>query len=60
MDHSMGSMTMGGEITLLDYPLMYWAVVCSVVGVATMVNLYNHLLYKQRLVVLLCNETSID
>lgn len=45
----MGSMTMGGELPLLDYPKMYWAVVGTAVGLATMVNLYNHLLYKQRM-----------
>lgn len=31
------------------FPTFYWAVVGSTVGVATLVNLYNQVLYRQRL-----------
>jgi predicted ferric reductase len=44
-------MSMGGNglPTLYDFPKFYWAVVGSAVGVATLVNLYNHVLCRQRL-----------
>lgn len=34
---------------LVDFPKLYYAVVGSAVGVATLVNLYNCILYRQRL-----------
>jgi predicted ferric reductase len=34
---------------LYDFPKIYWAVVGSAVAVASLVNLYNHVLCKQRL-----------
>ncbi|KAF2873287.1 FAD-binding domain-containing protein [Massariosphaeria phaeospora] len=42
-------MAMGGVPPLLDFPKMYWAVVGSAVGVATLVNMFNYALYRQRL-----------
>ncbi|PSN63721.1 hypothetical protein BS50DRAFT_499235 [Corynespora cassiicola Philippines] len=45
----MGSMSMGGLPPLIEFPKYYWAVVGSAVGVATLVNIYNHGLYRQRL-----------
>ncbi|KAF2196510.1 ferric-chelate reductase [Delitschia confertaspora ATCC 74209] len=53
MDHAgmaMGSMSMGNGVPpLLDFPKMYWAVVGTAVAIATMVNVYNKVLYRQRL-----------
>jgi hypothetical protein len=46
---AMGSMSMGGALPLLDYPQMYWAVVGAAIAVATLVNIFNHILYRQRL-----------
>lgn len=43
---SMGSATLP---PLYDFPKIYWAVVGSAIGVATLVNIYNHVLYRQRL-----------
>ncbi|KAH7075506.1 ferric-chelate reductase [Paraphoma chrysanthemicola] len=43
---SMGSMAMPA---LGEFPKFYWAVVGSAIGVATLVNLYNHVLCRQRL-----------
>jgi hypothetical protein len=50
MSHS-GHMSMGSATLppLYDFPKMYWAVVGSAVGVASIVNLYNHVLCRQRL-----------
>ncbi|PVH97956.1 hypothetical protein DM02DRAFT_532115 [Periconia macrospinosa] len=42
-------MSMGGAAPLIDYPKFYWAVVGSAIGVATLVNVFNHVLYRQRL-----------
>jgi hypothetical protein len=50
MDMSMGDMAMGGLPPLIDFPKMYWAVVGSAIGVATLVNIYNNILYRQRYV----------
>ncbi|KAF2848779.1 ferric-chelate reductase [Plenodomus tracheiphilus IPT5] len=44
---SMGSMSALPELD--TWPTFYWAVVGSAIGVATVVNIYNHLLYRQRL-----------
>jgi hypothetical protein len=46
----MGSMSTGGLPALIEFPKMYWAVVGSAIGVATLVNLFNYVLYRQRLV----------
>ncbi|KAF1999128.1 hypothetical protein P154DRAFT_437742 [Amniculicola lignicola CBS 123094] len=43
---SMGSM---GVPTLNDFPKLYWAVVGSAIGVATLVNMFNYMLYRQRM-----------
>lgn len=50
MSHS-GHMSMGSATLppLYDFPKIYWAVVGSAIGVATLVNIYNHALYRQRL-----------
>jgi hypothetical protein len=42
---------MGGEgvPSLYEFPKFYWAAVGSAVGVAALVNLYNHVLCRQRL-----------
>lgn len=47
---SMGSMSMGGNAPLIEYPKYYWAVVGSAIGLATLVNIFNHLLYRHRYV----------
>jgi len=52
MSHSgHGSMSMGTVKlpALGEFPKFYWAVVGSAIGIATLVNLYNHILCKQRL-----------
>ncbi|KAL5119019.1 ferric-chelate reductase Frp1 [Pleosporales sp. CAS-2024a] len=50
MDMSM-SMSMGSlpGVALYDFPKIYWTLVGSAIAVATLVNLYNHILYRQRL-----------
>ena len=48
MGMAMGSMSMGGLPPLIDFPKMYWAVVGSAVGIATLANVFNHVLYRQR------------
>lgn len=46
----MGGMSMGGGLPpLRDFPKMYWAVVGAAIATATLVNVYNNLLYRQRL-----------
>ena len=45
---AMGGMSMGGQLPLMDYPKMYWAVVGAAIAVATLVNIINHVLYIQR------------
>lgn len=47
---AMGSMSMGGMAPLIEFPKYYWAVVGTVIGIATMVNVFNHILYRQRYV----------
>ncbi|KAF2741115.1 hypothetical protein EJ04DRAFT_481486 [Polyplosphaeria fusca] len=49
MGMAMGSMSMGGMPPLMAFPQFYWAVVGSAIGVATLVNIYNHVLYRQRM-----------
>lgn len=34
---------------LTEFPQFYWAVVGSAIGLGTLVNTYNHILYRQRL-----------
>ncbi|KAF2465900.1 ferric-chelate reductase [Lindgomyces ingoldianus] len=46
---AMGSMSMEGLPPLIDFPKMYWAVVGTAIGVATFVNMFNHMLYRHRL-----------
>ena len=45
---AMGSMAMGGMIPMIDYPKMYWAVVGTAIGIATLVNVYNNVLCRHR------------
>lgn len=47
MSHS--HMSMGSLPALRDFPHFYYAVVGSAVAVATLFNVYNYLLYRQRL-----------
>jgi hypothetical protein len=47
---AMGSMSMGGLPPLAYFPQYYWAVIGTVIAIATLVNVYNHLLYRQRCV----------
>jgi hypothetical protein len=44
----MGGMSMGGLPPLANFPQYYWAVVGTVIAIATLVNVYNHLLCRQR------------
>lgn len=45
----MGSMSMGdGVPTPSEVQKMYWAVVGAAIATATMVNIYNKFLYRQR------------
>ncbi|KAF9738231.1 hypothetical protein PMIN02_002952 [Paraphaeosphaeria minitans] len=46
---AMGSMSMGGMPPLIAFPKYYWAVVGTVIGIATVVNIFNKILYRQRL-----------
>ncbi|KAJ4297991.1 ferric-chelate reductase Frp1 [Kalmusia sp. IMI 367209] len=46
---AMGSMSMGGTAPLIEFPKYYWAVVGTAIGIATLVNVYNNVLYRQRL-----------
>jgi predicted ferric reductase len=49
MDHmSMGGMGMDLPV-LADWPKLYYAVVGSAIGVATLVNIYTYVLYRQRI-----------
>ncbi|KAF3008812.1 hypothetical protein E8E13_010629 [Curvularia kusanoi] len=51
MSHNHGGMSMGPMSLpdLPEFPKFYYAVVGSTVGIATIVNIYNHILYRQRL-----------
>lgn len=51
MSHNHGSMSMGSMALpdLPEFPKFYYAVVGSTVAVATLVNVYNHVLYRQRI-----------
>lgn len=44
---SMGNMSMLPNLT--DFPKFYYAVIGTTVGIATLVNIYNHVLCRQRL-----------
>lgn len=44
----MGSMSMGGVPSLFDLQKIYWIVVGSALGVATLVNVLNRLLAQHR------------
>ena len=46
----MGSMAMGGTAPLIEFPKYYWAVVGTAIGIAALVNLFNHVLYRHRYV----------
>lgn len=48
-DMSMGSMSSMALPALTEFPKFYYAVVGSAVAVATLVNIYNKALYRQRL-----------
>ncbi|KAL8757446.1 MAG: hypothetical protein Q9199_002230 [Rusavskia elegans] len=48
--HSMAHMSMGeGVPSLPQLQNFYWAVICTAIGCATLVNLYNKALYRQRM-----------
>ncbi|KAF3050496.1 hypothetical protein E8E11_006599 [Didymella keratinophila] len=51
MSHNHGGMSMGSMAlpALPEFPKFYYAVVGSAVAVATLANIYNHILYRQRL-----------
>lgn len=51
MSHNHGGMSMGSMALpeLPEFPKFYYAVVGSAVAVGALVNIYNHMLYKQRL-----------
>lgn len=52
MSHEHGGMSMGGSVALPElpeFPKFYYAVVGSAVAVATLVNIYTQVLYRQRL-----------
>ncbi|KAL8697301.1 MAG: hypothetical protein Q9201_007191 [Fulgogasparrea decipioides] len=50
MDHGMGGMSMGDGIPSPFYlQKMYWAVVGTAIGCASLINLYNKFLYRQRM-----------
>lgn len=49
MGGGMGGMSMGDGVPNLFYlQKMYWAVVGTAIGCATLANLYNKCLYRQR------------
>lgn len=48
MDMTMGGSTMGGLPKLLDFPSFYWAVVGTAIGIATLVNVSNYIIYRHR------------
>jgi hypothetical protein len=45
---AMGSMSMGGMAPLIEFPKYYWAVVGTAIGLATVVNIFNTVLYRHR------------
>jgi predicted ferric reductase len=50
MDMSMGNVSMGNGIpSPFTFEKMYWAVVGAVIAAFTLVNLYSHFLFRQRL-----------
>ncbi|KAF2116930.1 hypothetical protein BDV96DRAFT_631182 [Lophiotrema nucula] len=46
---SMGGMSMGGLPPLIQFSKYYWAVVGTAIGFATLINIYNNVLYRQRM-----------
>ncbi|KAF2800728.1 hypothetical protein K505DRAFT_228089 [Melanomma pulvis-pyrius CBS 109.77] len=46
---AMGSMSMGGLPPLISFAKFYWIVVACAVAVATLVNIFNYVLCRQRL-----------
>lgn len=49
MDMDMGSMSSGGGIPLMeDFPKIYWGVLGGTIGIATLVNIANILICRQR------------
>jgi hypothetical protein len=59
-DMPMGSMSMGdGAPSLFTLQKMYWAVVGSAIGAATLVNILNRLLAQHRYANLIANTNSI-
>lgn len=45
---SMGDMSVGGMPPLIEFPKYYWAVVGTAIGLATLVNIFNNILYRHR------------
>lgn len=61
MGMSMGSMSMGGGgPSMFDLQKMFWAVVGAAIASATLVNVYNKLLYRQRYVNGQCPRALAD
>ena len=49
MDMGMGSMSMGDGVPGLVYlQKMYWAIISATIAFATLVNVFNKVLYRQR------------
>ncbi len=49
-DGSMGNMSVGNDVPSLFYlQQMFWAVIGAAIASATVVNIYNKLLWRQRL-----------
>lgn len=49
MSHGMGGMSMGDDVPDVFYlQKMYWAVVGTAIGCASLVNIYNRVLSWQR------------
>lgn len=49
MGHGMGGMSMDdGVPSLFDIQKFYWAVIGAAIGLATLVNVYDKILYRQR------------
>jgi hypothetical protein len=48
-DMPMGSTSAGNGIpSLFTFQRMYWAVVGTVIGIATLVNVLNYVIFRQR------------
>jgi hypothetical protein len=48
MDMTMGGSSSGGLPKLRAFPTFYWAVVGTAIGIATLVNVANYVIYRQR------------